>query len=404
MKKSKLLMLAVLAASAWVLCGPSGSALAATRTWIGTDCPTTDCLWSNSNNWQGGSIPANGDDVVIAGSAVSPDASYMTYNDIQNLTLNSLAVSGYSNSSNPQVLYVAIAASVSNTTPLTINGDITYTTPTAAAPSGWSKATGLDLDQDIVLGGNATFTQVRLGDNLNLNGHALTYLRTLADQGTSGTTVNFESLITGNGTLNINVPTTAALYMNSANTYSGTTNINTVDYVTSIDVIDTGIFGTSTINLSAQSRVLFSGNGSLTINNVINVTPPAVTGTFLDNQLEFWSSGGAVTYTVPNIRLLGNARFGINDGSGTTTVNLAGITTNGHCIQYGTDNFYASSFQNGPAACVVAVTTQNVPKAPDTGVRLLTTNPFVVALATLTCAAGLLASARYMSHRQASKR
>lgn len=398
MKKSKLLMLAVLAASAWVLCGPSGSALAATRTWIGTDCPTTNCYWSNPNNWQGGSIPANGDDVVIVGSAVNPGASDATQNDINNLVLSSLSVSGYVVSNTGPMIQITPYA---NTTPLTVNGDITYTPPTVAAPSGWEIASYVDLAQDIVLGADATFTQVRLADNLNLNGYALTYIRTAADE---STTISFRPVITGNGTLNITVPTTAALFMNGANTYSGTTNINTVDYVTSMEVPNTGMFGTSVVNLSAQSRVLFSGNGSLTINNVINVTPPAVTGTFLDSQLEFWASGGAVTYTVPNIRLLGNARFNANVVAGAVMVNLAGITANGHCIQYGQDNQRASSFQNGPAACVVAVTTQNVPKAPDTGVRLLTTNPFVVALATLTCAAGLLASARYMSHRQASKR
>lgn len=403
MKKTKLLMLAVLAASAWTLFGSTGSAFAATKTWVGTDCPTTDCNWSNVNNWQEGSAPVNGDDVVIVGSPASPDASDVTFNDIDDLTLNSLTVSGYADSAGPGV--VSISALTSNTTPLTINGNITYIAPTAAAPSGWSIAVALFLDQDIVLGGDATFTQVKLSSGLDLNGHALTYVRTLSDQGnvSSSSTINFAQLITGNGTLNINVPTTSALFMNGGNTYSGTTNINTVDYVDSIDEPNVGMFGTSVINLSAQSRVLFSASGSQTINNTINITPPAITGTFLSNQLEFWASGGAVTYTVPNIHLLGNARFGTNTGGGTVLVNLAGITTNGHCVQYGDDNVSASQFQNGPAACVVAVTTQNVPTAPNTGIRLLTSNPFVVAIATLGCAGGLLASARYMSRKQASR-
>ncbi len=381
-KKTGIFGIALFAATAWVSLSSSGTAFAATTTWVGTDCPATNCNWSNVNNWQGGVAPVNGDDIVINANAATPDAAATTQNDIANLTVRNIDVSGYATTANNSV---AIRNATGNNTPLTITGNVTYSAPSVAAPSGWFAADTLVLNHGtIILGGDSVFSQVSVDstNTINLNGHALTYNRSMADGGTSGSVVNFDSPITGNGTLNINVPTTAAFFMKGTNTYSGTTNINTVDYVTSMDKPNVATFGTSIVNLSAQSRVLFSGDGAQTVSNTINVTPPLVTGTFLTNQLEFWSETTAVTFTVPNINLLGNARFGINNLSGAVIVNLAGITANGHCVQYGDGNVYAADFQNGPTACVVAVAS-----APNTGFALLSSNPFFTGIMAL--AAGL---------------
>lgn len=394
-RKSNIIGIAVFAATAWAALSTSGTAFAATRTWTGTDCPTTNCNWSNGNNWQGGVAPVNGDDIVITGNAVNPDASALTTNDIPNLTINSLAVSGYDNVANSSV---HIADASISPTPLTIAGNITYTAPTTAAPSGWYIAQQLSIEGALILGGNSTFTQVYLSsvDNtLNLNGHTLTFNRSLSDLDTTSGTLSFSQLTTGSGTININVPATVTVYMNGSNTYSGTTNINSVDYVTSMDRPNVGMFGTSTINLSAQSRILYLGDGAQTISNIINVTPPTVTGTFLSNQLEFWSSTAAVTFTVPNVHLLGNARFGMNELAGSVTVNLAGIITNGHCIQYGDDNYYAANFQNGPSACVVAVAS-----APNTGFALLSSNPLLTFGAALLAGAALIIIGKKAFSRQ----
>lgn len=384
-KNYKSIGIGLFVAAAWAVCGGSGTAFAATRTWVGTDCPSTNCNWSNVNNWQGGVAPVNGDDIVIHATTTDPGAFDGTFNDIPNLTVNSIDVSGYADSANDSVV---IMNGLSNNTPLTIAGNITYTAPSTAAPSGWYPAYWLTLTHGtIILGANSVFTEVRLdpNDTLNLNGHALTYTRTVADGGASGTTVNFSPVITGNGTLNINVPTTAALFMKGVNTYSGTTNINSVDYIDSSDANNVQTFGSSVVNLSGQGRILFSADGAQTISNVINVTPPAITGTFLADQLLFWSHSAAVTYTVPNIHLLGNARFGTNTSSGSVLVNLAGITTNGHCVQYGTDNNDAADFQNGPSACVVAVAS-----TPNTGFALLNASPLLTLMGTVVASGALL--------------
>jgi len=369
---------------------PSGTSFAATKTWVGTDCPTTDCYWSNGNNWQGGAAPVNGDDIVITSNAVTPDAFDGTLNDISNLSVKNIAVSGYAKSANS---YMTISNTIGNATALTITGNVTYVAPVVAAPSGWYAAERLAIDHNtITLGADSIFTQVSFtaSNTLNLNGHALTYIRTLGDG--AGTTVGLSPTITGNGTLNIDVPLTTALFMKGVNTYSGVTNINTVDYVNSSDVPNVAMFGTSVVNLSSQGRILFEADGAQAINNTINVTPPTVSGTFLSNQLEFWSGSAAVTYTVPNLHLLGNARFGVNVINGAVTVNLAGIVVNGHCVQYGDGNGQAANFLNGPSACVVNVS--GTPATPNTGAQIVFGNPIVVGVLGLAAAATVVFLAR----------
>jgi hypothetical protein len=84
--------------------------------------------------------------------------------------------------------------------------------------------------------------------------------------------------------------------------------------------------------------------------------------------------------------LLGNARFGVNATPGNVKVNLTGITSNGHCIQYDNNNSEVASFTGGPVACTVAVaagagaTTTSV-KVPNTGIAPAVTlsNPLIIA-------------------------
>lgn len=399
MKKTKLLISGVLAITAIACTWSGGNALAATRTWVGTDCPATNCNWSNVNNWQGGTAPVNGDDIVINASAATPDSSQDTKNDIANLTVKSISISGYALSGGGERMTIENATG--NNTPLTISGNVTYATPASPASSGWVKATGLKLTHGtITLGADSTFTQVYPdpADTYNLNGHVLSFLITTPD-----INVGLDSLITGSGTLNIEVPITTRVYLNPANTYSGTTNVISTDYISSLSQPNTGMFGTSVVNLSDKARILFSADSAQTINNQFNITPPAVTGTFLNNQLEFWSATAPVTYTVPHITLLGNARFGVNDLAGAVTVNLAGITANGHCVQYGDNNSASGFFQNGPAACAVNVSQQpsttTAPKAPNTGLRRFSANPLLITLTSLVTAGGLaLLARRYIAH------
>jgi hypothetical protein len=404
MKYKKLFAL-VFAVALGLLMRGGGQVSAATKTWVGTACTASaDCDWSTTTNWQGGVAPVSGDDIVINGNISVASA---TRNDISGLSVASITTSGY----NPNTTGNG-EVSITTTAALTVTGNITHAAPAVAAPSGYTNQRDLSIRGNIVLGGNVIATNVYFDasgstpDTLTLGGNTFTLVvNLLYTDGNSNNTFGMKHKITGNGTFNINLPTDLTLFLINDNDYTGTTNINSVDYVTVSGGLQTA-FGTSTINIGPSARVIFDGSGAVTISNVINVSPPSVTGTFLDNQLEFWADGAAVTFTVPNIVLNGNARFGVNDLGGTVQVNLAGITTNGYCVQYGTDNSDAGNFINGPSACVVNVNGQakggGVPKTPNTGFGLLMNNPVAVLGLTTLASLGLLFIAR--RHKLATKR
>ena len=394
MKIKKLIILSALLSVGILMRG--GNVFAATKTWIGTTCTaSSDCNWSTTGNWQGGVAPTTGDDVVINGSTTVKST---TTQDITSLSIASLTTSGFD-----PITTGNGSVSLNNTAGLTVTGNITHNAPATAPPSGYTKQESLELNGAIILGANSIFTNITTsysaGDSIALGGHTLTIVATSL-YSDAQTTMSLDTPISGAGTVNYNIPTSVVLFLTNSNTYSGTTNINTVDYVTVLGGM-TNAFGSSTINLSSSARLLFTSNGNQTVSNAINITPPTVTGTFLQNQIEFWAQSAAVTYTFPNITLLGNARFGVNDLSATVQVNLAGITTNGHCIQYGTDNNDAGNFTNGPAACIVNVagTTPVVPKTPDTGFGLIKNNPVAVLAGTVTAAFGMYFISRRVSRK-----
>ena len=401
MKITKLFALSLAAGAAWALLGAPGTALAATKTWTGTDCPAAtppnNCNWSNGNNWQGGAAPVNGDDVII-----SVTGTQMSNFDIENLTLHNITAGGFASSSGG--LASPIMGDVSLGSPLTLTGNFTFEVPTGTPPSGYYAAEGMSVTGiNIVLGGDSVFKNVALssltGFTLDLNGHEFTY----DWLGTTRQTTSLNYQVTGSGTLTIKSPSTQTVYLNQANDYSGTTNLVSADYITSLNPGVT-LFGTSSINLSPDTRILFTATSNVSIPNTIVVSPPSQTGTFLENQIEFWNSNGeTLTYTVPAITLNGNARFATHPvGGGTVTVNLAGITANGHCIQYGDNNTDAANFQNGPAACTVAVTTQNPPKAPNTGIAALAANPAIALGAASLGAFALVLLGRRLSYGRAA--
>jgi hypothetical protein len=394
MKMKKLFVLSLLLSVGIFLKG--SSAFAATKTWIGTTCTaSSDCNWSTTGNWQGGVAPTTGDDVVINGDT---SVKSLTTQDITSLSIASITTSGYDPISTGDGF-----VTIDNTAGLTITGNVTHNAPSIAPPSGYTKQDSLNINGAVTLGANSIFTNAvtsySSGDSIALGGHTLSFVaNSLYSDAQS--TMSIDTPISGSGTVNYAIPTSVVLFLTNGNTYSGTTNINTVDYVTVLGGL-TNAFGSSTINISSSARVLFSADGAQTINNPINITPPTVTGTFLENQIEFWADTTAVTYTVPNITLLGNARLGVNEIAGTVQVNLAGITTNGHCIQYGNENYNAGNFTNGPAACVVNVagTTPVVPKTPNTGFGLIMNNPAATLAGTAVAAFGIYAVSRRVSRK-----
>ena len=393
-KIKHLLFMVVFSAISYVVIG-SGHASAATITWSGADCPATNCNWSNTNNWVGGVAPVSGDSVVINASSSTPDAAESTDMDIAGLTLAGITTSGYSNAASaPYAMDIVLGQ------PLTLSGPVTHSLAASAAPSGWNKATELTIGGANIVTISGTVTTLNVyftSTSLDLGGGTLNY--TYDSTGVYSTTLTLAPQITGNGTLTIDVPTNQAFFLNDTNNYTGTTNLTSLDYTDSTGD-STKVFGSSTINVGSKARILFApSSSSVTINNVINVSPPTVTGTFLNNQLEFWAQSAATNFVVPNIHLLGNARFGVNSLAGAVTVNVLGITTNGHCVQYGDNNSEAASFQNGPASCTVAVAANAAPAAPKTGRMLLQTNTVAALVGTLLAASSMVFITRKLARK-----
>lgn len=391
-KYSKMLAMTLVLLGAWVVLGSSDKVFAANKVWDGTDCTaSSDCDWSTAGNWVGGVAPVDGDSVTIEGDT-SVDSN--TEMDIVGLNLIGITTSGYTpDASGDGDVTIRITAGGG----LSVQGEITHNVATDPAPSGYTKQKTLSLSGPLILDGDTATTDVLLqyetdGDDLNLNGHAFTYQLT---EGSTGDTTAIRLQITGTGTLNVNIPTDVVLFLRSDNNYSGETNLNSLDYVTGISNVNPS-FGTSDINVGPSARILFQANsGTISINNNITLDPPLVTGTFLNNQLEFWTNSGAVTYNVPNITLLGNARLGTLHNTGSVSVNLTGMATNGYCIQYGDNNDDANDFSGGPDACTVNVGEQNDdPNAPDTGLMNITSNSALLGAIVLVISGALFFASR----------
>lgn len=330
---------------------------AATQTWTGTDC-ATDCNFSNTLNWQSGVVPVNGDDVIINSSAQVPT------NDIANLSLASLTL---------------------NNNDLTLGANLVLTGSLVTA-AGSGNAITATATGDLVLGGNVTVSST--GGSL------------LLDRITAGTlTLGTNTLtITGftspnefTGTLPISgsgivVYDSANIMIGATNSYSGTTTVTANGRPVVVDS-SSDPFGSSTVNIAAGGEIGFSGGHSnLVLGNPINI---AAYDEFSGSVLRFGLSSQTGSYTLNSVVMNSNVSFS-TFGSATPTVNLAGITTNGFCALYeGID-----AFSNGPEECELDAVGVGAPAAPNTALRMVSSNPLVVAVLGLLTVAALALVAR----------
>lgn len=362
---------------------------AGTKTWSNTDCSSgANCNWSDINNWIGGVVPGAGDDIVFDNSTLVPANS--PTNDINGLAVNSLSFINAGSGANTIVLGSGL-----------FGGDLTVNTAISQATS----ATTADfIKGTLKLGGNVTVTgngnNLTLGsstagvadDILQLNGHILNLADVVAPGTTPKLTIN--DIITNTGTVTYNGAHTQFV-INGINTYSGTTNVTASSTWVGGDVVGQQPFGTSSITVSSTAKIRFNYATNVTISNLIQLTGGTATAG-LPVAIYFSVSGAsAITYTIPNITLLGNVRLS-NDSL--ASINLTGITTNGHCIEYLTAGSLSNTpYTGGPAICVTPVTAPvSLPKAPNTGVALISVRPLGVIISTIAAAAVLLVTVRLL--------
>lgn len=360
----------------------SGTALAATKTWTGGG---VDGNWSTTANWQGGVAPVNGDSIVIDNSATFTNGST---DDIAALSLNTITFTNNAASS-PVAIFLgqnltvttAITQAVSDTTTedqiaddgsartITIGGTVTVT----ASPGGLSIGSS--------------------GDTLAIGSNSLTF----TDQG--GNTADITAIdanMTGTGAAVVYNGAATDYQLSGANTYTGTTHVIATDLPID-NTNNNNAFGTSAITVETGGSVTFTFNSNTTISNAITVS--GTTNGSPVVSLGFGTATPSTTFTVPNITLNGSTRFSNQAATpGNLTVNLAGITANGNCIEYigpaSADNGPANGFTNGPAGCIVSGTIGKTPGTPNTGFMLVKNNAVASGAVIIAAAAGVALIAR----------
>lgn len=387
---SNLLIFSVISLFSLVVFFPSPKIhAAATKTWSNTDCSggSPNCNWSDVNNWIGGVVPATGDDIVFDNSTLIPANS--PTNDINGLTVNSLSFINAGSGANTIVLGSGL-----------FGGDLTVTSAIFQA----SSATTANLIKGTLkLGGNVTVTgngnNLTLGsssagqadDIIQLNNHTLNLVDVIVLGSTPKVTIN--DVITGSGTVTYNGAHTQFV-INGVNTYSGTTNVTASSSWIGADVAGQQPFGTSSIVVSSAAGIKFLYASNVTINNPIQLTGGTATSGLPISIYFSDSIASAIVYTIPNITLNGNVRLS-NDAL--VSVNLSGITTNSHCIEYLTAGVISNTpYTGGPSICVTPVVTIKAPKAPNTGIGLVSVKPLGVILSTLAAAIVLIVTVRLL--------
>lgn len=383
--------------------GTAHAAGGGTFTWTGGDASSGN--WSVADNWAGDLAPQPNDvgDTIIIDN--SQNFSHQSINDVSNLGIANLEFTNNASSGTPTIeldnsiaVTGAITQESSDTnTPDVITNDGAAITIAIGAPTTVTSTAGITFGQPgavdtIALGGNLTFTD---------------------DGGSSANITAIYDNITGSGTVEYDGgATNYQLY--GDNTYSGSTQVTATNLP--ITTSNDNAFG------SASSPITVGTGGSISIdydNTTTLSNPITIAGTTSGSpvtSLDFETLGTGVTISVPNITLNGETRFSNGGTSSTLTVNLAGITSNGYCIQYlgyggGTTDGPSNGFTNGPTGCVISSGGSGsgsgstaAPKTPDTGLAAIEANPFVIAAATLLITGALVTISRRLSTAPSGRR
>jgi hypothetical protein len=342
---------------------------AATQTWTGTDC-ATDCSFSNTLNWVGGTVPVNGDSVVLVPTGPT------VVNDI-----NGLSLVGLTMASGTQLRMDA---------GLNVEGVIDV----GAGGPVFIQVNGADLtltgDVNVVGSADVTFNVGGMGSgSIVLGGNQLTLA--VAD---SSNLVQLNAPITGGGTVVYGGD--SRIYVGANNTYLGDTQVTNEADVQSTSSTP---FGTSSINVGLSGQIIFRSQATFTLSNTLTIagTSSSDPNDIINVTPLIFTTDPADSFTLSGIVLNGNSRF---SNSNDTSVNLAGITANGFCIMYA-----GSNFTNGPVGC----STEGLETgsgavadaaAPNTAVRMATSNPVIVAALGLITVATLALVAQKIAFKK----
>jgi hypothetical protein len=387
-----------------------GTALAASETWTGGDCPAVNCFWSNPNNWLSNVIPTNGDDVIIDNAAIANQTD-SPIDDIAGLSLTSIT---FINDSSASEVDITLGADITVTSAITQASSVTTTTNFIGYEfTPWA----------ITLGGNVTISSnstLIIGADTGLNDLDIgSNTLTLNESSAAGSTIWLAANIIGSGNVVYDAAHTE-FDVSGNNTYSGTTHVihTAAQGVVKADGNNFDPFGASAVTIESTGFVnLTQYNANTTISNQFIVN--GVGSGTPTKSLNFGDDSTAgVTLTVPNITLNGDTEFdNTSVASPPLVANLAGITANGHCIVYqgyGTDTSDGPSngFTNGATGCVQSASTggpttpgssSGTPTTPNTGFALVSAHP-VVTLTLTTVLAGSIFGIAQVNRKLATRR
>lgn len=347
---------------------PIADPLPAEKTWVGEG---SDGNFSTAANWSDNIAPKNGDTLILSPlpSASLPELGrtlqLTATNDIENLSINGIKFiceESYPEDRSGITLVSGIDKSI------TLTGDVTSN----------RKCQGAALNGYYKLGGNISVKDVDLGASASSNHQIALGGQTLTIESSIGQ-ANVYSKLIGSGT--VNYRSSGRIFSESP--YVGTTNINISENMANamqqVQAEYLLAFGNSSINIEA-GKIHFALDGEYKKNG-------GVDGRTLSNKIsikntvsDFYSlSFGCTdaslcsdkhTLKVPNITLLSD----VGMASKSTIIDLAGITSNDHCIDYDSSTSSvadkAKYFINGPEDCPVEDTgsddDEQVPGVPNT--------------------------------------
>jgi len=356
----------------------SGTAFAAGQncTWTGLGA---DANFSTTGNWSGcgGTAPGNGDNLIFPGSAArqtnNNDLSGRTF---ANILFNGTVASGYNISGNAFTLTGGITDNSSGNAGNTIDTSITMTGDQTI--TGTHSSTG---------GVNLIIGNTLSARTLTLSSGTLTI--------TGSPSVDIDSALAGSG--NIVLTNAAVGFTRAASGFTGSTTITGTSFVTIFEDTLTAL-GSGHITVGSGSTLsLVSNQNAVTMPNAFTLSGTGFgTGTLGAISAGLGSCPGGTCSSSAQLTLSGSVALAANSSvsaSGSRIVLSGAYTPNG---------FTLTAINNTTLVLPTAAAT-TTPKAPNTGLGAIQSNPLVT-LAATTFGAVVLGAIAFRFRKSPAKR